>query len=121
MDAGLEHRSSECVVHTQFSVEAQRGKAIQVDKLVAIYTSRDRGVEQPLESALEALDNLSGFEALREASSLLRVLCTWAASQVSLSMIAGTDKLIHVSGGLVTTLPLDPFLMNFFLPYFQTP
>jgi trehalose/maltose hydrolase-like predicted phosphorylase len=69
LEADLEHHPFTGVVHAQFSVEAQRGKAVLVDKLVAVYTSRDHGVEQPLESALATLDNLSGFEDLQEASA----------------------------------------------------
>jgi beta-phosphoglucomutase family hydrolase len=69
VDASIMQRPSPGIVHTQFSVEAQRGKTIFVDKLVAIYTSRDHADAPPLEQALGALESLSGFEVLLEASA----------------------------------------------------
>jgi trehalose/maltose hydrolase-like predicted phosphorylase len=56
-------------VTTTFEVEAQRGVAVTVDKLVAIYASHQEQVADPLVAAQEALAGQYSFDLLQHASA----------------------------------------------------
>jgi beta-phosphoglucomutase family hydrolase len=54
-------------VYSIFDLEAQKGSSICVDKVVAIYTSRES--DNPLESTQDALQNINGFDEVQQASA----------------------------------------------------
>jgi alpha,alpha-trehalase len=51
----------------RFTLTASRGRAVRVDKLVVIQSSRDRATSDPLEDARDRMEALAGFEKLRSA------------------------------------------------------
>ncbi len=53
---------------TTFTVDAQRGAPLTVDKLVAIYASHQEQVEDPFVAAQNALSKINGFDEIRQAS-----------------------------------------------------
>ena len=55
-------------VTTTFSVKAERGIALTVDKLVAIYTSNQKQDEDPLEAAQDALSEQYSFDLIKRDS-----------------------------------------------------
>ena len=54
-------------MYSLFDLEAEKDSPICVDKVVAIYTSKDS--ENPLEAAQKALQNISGFDEVQQANS----------------------------------------------------
>lgn len=54
-------------VYAFFDLEAQEGSSIYIDKVVAIYTSRES--DHPLQSAQDALQNVNGFDEVQQASA----------------------------------------------------
>lgn len=54
-------------VYSIFDLEARKGSPICVDKLVAIYTSRES--DNPLEAAREALQEVNSFDEVRQPSA----------------------------------------------------
>jgi trehalose/maltose hydrolase-like predicted phosphorylase len=66
-------------VHQTLAFDLQRGKPARVEKMVALYTSRDRGINEPLANATKSADRYPRFdEALeghREAWSELWEVC----------------------------------------------
>jgi len=57
------------VVTTSFDVPAQRGVAITVEKLVALFTSHQHQAEDPLQAAQNKIKSLFNFEVLRQNST----------------------------------------------------
>ena len=56
-------------VYSIFELEAQRGSSICVDKVVAIYTSNDKDIGNPLGAAQKALQNVNSFDEVQQASA----------------------------------------------------
>lgn len=56
-------------VSTMFTVDAERGLALTVDKLVAIYAYHQEQVEDPLETAQNALSDQYNFGVIQRAST----------------------------------------------------
>jgi beta-phosphoglucomutase family hydrolase len=56
-------------VYSVFDLEAQQDTPIAVEKVVAIYTSHDEGVGDPLKAAQEAVHHVSGFDQVQQASA----------------------------------------------------
>jgi len=50
-------------IETSFSMEVQKEREVVLDKLVTIYSSRDPGVEDPLEEARITLEAMSDYQA----------------------------------------------------------
>ena len=69
IDPRFDIRKLDGAVYSTFKAEAQKGCPICVEKIVAIYTSNDRGVEHPLEAAKDALQNIGGFNEIRRVSA----------------------------------------------------
>jgi len=57
------NRSGAGWIETSFSIEVQKDREVVLDKLVTIYSSRDPGVEDPLEEARMTLEAMTGFQA----------------------------------------------------------
>jgi len=55
--------SGEGWIKSHFSLELPREQEVVLEKMVAIYTSRDPGVEDPLEEARSTLDAMSAYAA----------------------------------------------------------
>jgi len=53
-------------IYSIFDLEAEKGSSICVDKMVAIYTSKDN--ENPLKAAQRALQNINGYDEVQQAS-----------------------------------------------------
>ncbi len=68
----VERHTTESAGHVaqEFTIDVDEHEAIAVEKLVAIYTSRDRGITEPTLEAREHLDNVADFEAMLEAHVL---------------------------------------------------
>src|SRR5690554_5812886 len=49
------------------TVEVEPGETVTVDKVVAVYTCRDRGISEPVEAATLALGRAPGFGQLRDS------------------------------------------------------
>ena len=56
-------------VYSTFEPEAKKGSPICVDKVVAIYTSNDKDIGNPLEAAQKALQNINSFDEVQQASA----------------------------------------------------
>jgi trehalose/maltose hydrolase-like predicted phosphorylase len=56
-------------VYSTFDVEAKEGHPIRVEKVVAIYTSKDEGVKHPVNDAQNALQSIGGFDELHQTSA----------------------------------------------------
>jgi len=56
-------------ITTTFNVKVQRGVALAVEKLVAIYTSNQEQVEDPLSAAQNALSDQYSFDLIQRASA----------------------------------------------------
>jgi len=54
-------------VYSIFNLEVEKGSLVCVDKVVAIYTSKDS--ENPLEAAQEALHDIDSFDEVQQASA----------------------------------------------------
>ena len=50
-------------IETIFSMDVQKEREVVLDKLITIYSSRDPGVEDPLEEARMTLEAMSGYQA----------------------------------------------------------
>jgi beta-phosphoglucomutase family hydrolase len=55
-------------IYSIVDLDTQKGSPICIDKVVAIYTSKDS--ENPLEAAQKALQNISGFDEVQQASAV---------------------------------------------------
>ncbi len=94
------------VVYSTFDLEAKQDCSITVDKVVAIYTSNDKDVENPLEAAQEALQNTNSFEDVLQASA-----AAWADVWEKIDIQIEGDRLaqklirLHLYHLLVTASP----------------
>lgn len=57
-------------VAEEFGVELEKGESLSVEKVVALYTSRDPAVSEIVEKACETAGRAERFEALRESHEL---------------------------------------------------
>ncbi|MBT3359978.1 MAG: glycoside hydrolase family 65 protein [Rhodospirillales bacterium] len=64
VEAAVENTIQEGYVAQTYSVEAAEGKAIRVEKTIALYTSRDRAISHPLIEAVNAVGFACGFADL---------------------------------------------------------
>jgi len=53
----------------EVEVEAEEGRPVRVEKVVAIYSSRDRAISEPALAAVEEVRQAAGFEELHDAHS----------------------------------------------------
>jgi HAD superfamily hydrolase (TIGR01509 family) len=94
------------VVYSTFDLEAKQDCPITVDKVVAIYTSNDKDVKNPLEAAQEALQNNGSFEEVLQASAT-----AWADVWEKIDIQVEGDRLaqklirLHLYHLLVTVSP----------------
>jgi len=56
-------------VYSIVDLETQKGSPICIDKVVALYTSNDKDIGNPLEAARKALQNINGFDEVQQASA----------------------------------------------------
>ena len=56
-------------VYSIVNLDTQRGSPICVDKVVAIYTSNDKDIGNPLGAAQKALQNINSFDEVQQASA----------------------------------------------------
>ncbi len=68
VDPEVAHEKTPGAVYSTFDLVAKRDSPICVDKMVAIYTSKDN--ENPLEAAQEALQDVGGFDEVQQASAV---------------------------------------------------
>ncbi len=55
-------------VYSNFGLRAKQGDTICIEKIVAIYTSKDQDIENPLKKAEEAIENIKSFKAVARNS-----------------------------------------------------
>jgi len=67
VDPEVVHEKTPGAMCSIFDLEARKGSPICIDKVVAIYTSRE--AESPLEAAQEALHDIDGFDEVQQASA----------------------------------------------------
>ncbi len=70
VDPEVTHEKTPGAVYSTFELEAKKGSPICVDKVVAIYTSIDKDIENPLEAAQKALQNINSFDEVQQASAV---------------------------------------------------
>jgi beta-phosphoglucomutase family hydrolase len=93
-------------VYSTFDLKAEKDCPICIDKVVAIYTSNDKDIENPLESAQKALQNINGFEEVLQASA-----AAWADIWKDIDIQIEGDRLaqklirLHLYHSLVTASP----------------
>jgi beta-phosphoglucomutase family hydrolase len=70
--AGAERRlvSEPGLVAHEFSLDARQGVAVTVEKVAALFTSRDRAISEPLLAARQEVGRAGGFEELLEHHTL---------------------------------------------------
>jgi len=56
-------------VWSRVGLEIEQGQSVTVDKIVALYTSKEDDVEEPLEEARKALQRVNGFDGLAQESA----------------------------------------------------
>ena len=61
--SGAVTRSGAGWIETSFSMEVQKGREAVLEKLLTMYSSRDPGVEDPLEEARMILESMSDYQA----------------------------------------------------------
>ncbi|RVW03249.1 glycoside hydrolase family 65 protein [Rhodococcus spongiicola] len=54
-------------VSDQFAVEVHRGGSVEIEKVVAVHTSRDRAISEPVSAAQQAAESAPGYEQLLAA------------------------------------------------------
>lgn len=98
--------SGEGWIENHFSVEAVQDQEVVLEKLVSIYTSRDPGVEDPLEEARTTLDAMSAYEGeLNLSAGRWKEL--WERMDVVISGDREAQKLVrlHLFHMMVTASP----------------
>ncbi len=56
-------------IDREFEVDAKKGQSVILEKMVSIFTSRDPGVEDPLEEARATLEEMSSYEKEAQLSA----------------------------------------------------
>ncbi|MCK5067069.1 MAG: beta-phosphoglucomutase family hydrolase [Bacteroidales bacterium] len=62
VNASSETSSGDGWIHQEYAFDAEKQQEVVLEKLVSIYTSRDPGVEDPLEESRSTLETLSSYE-----------------------------------------------------------
>ncbi len=86
----ITHNMIDGAVYSTFEVEAKEGHPIHVEKVVAIYTSKDEGVKRPLIEAQNALYSIGGFDELHQASA-----AAWADIWAKIDIHIEGDRLVQ--------------------------
>ncbi|MGC2856631.1 glycoside hydrolase family 65 protein [Novispirillum sp. DQ9] len=73
-------------VYQTFRLEARQGEAVRVEKVVALYTGRDRAISEPGAAAIEAADGAPSFAVLAE-----RQAAAWARLWSRCDIIIDSD------------------------------
>ncbi|MBC8505226.1 MAG: HAD-IA family hydrolase [Anaerolineales bacterium] len=94
------------VVSTSFEISAQKGVAITMDKIVAIFSSNQEAVKDPLLEAQNALRENTTFDVLRQASAEAWTNL-WDKVDIRIEGDRTAQKLIrlHIYHSLVTASP----------------
>ena len=98
--------SGEGWISQEFQVEASRAKEITLEKIIALYTSRDPGIEDPLNEALATLGQVKDYG--KELSlSAGRWKEIWAQADVHIDGDRESQKLVrlHTYHMMVTASP----------------
>jgi len=93
-------------IQQNYAFEAQKNQEVVLEKLVSIYTSRDPGVEDPLEEARSTLGRLSSYEnELNLSAGRWKEL--WERMDVQISGDREAQKLVrlHIYHMLVSASP----------------
>lgn len=93
-------------ISQEFEVKVRRNQEVALEKLVAIYTSRDPGVEDPLEEARSTLSMVSNYNRELDLSAG-RWRELWDRMDVSISGDREAQKLVrlHLFHMMVTASP----------------
>ncbi|TFH27051.1 MAG: beta-phosphoglucomutase family hydrolase, partial [Bacteroidia bacterium] len=62
VNASMEVSSGDGWIHQEYAFEVRKDEEVVLEKMVSIYTSRDPGVEDPLEEVRSTLEELSSYE-----------------------------------------------------------
>ncbi|NIS80657.1 MAG: beta-phosphoglucomutase, partial [Anaerolineales bacterium] len=98
-------------VFSRFDVAAEEGSSIVFEKIVAIYTSRDEGVETPLLEAQNAVEGVESFDKVYEESA-----AAWADIWEEIDIQVEGDRLaqkllrLNLYHTLVTTSPHNAYI-----------
>jgi beta-phosphoglucomutase family hydrolase len=69
VDAAIGTSFGEGWVENNYSIEVSKGQEVVVEKMVSLFTSRDPGVEDPLDEARNTVKGISGYEAEKKLSA----------------------------------------------------
>ncbi|MEU8344862.1 hypothetical protein AB0C74_24440 [Spirillospora sp. NPDC048832] len=64
------HRAEDGWTGQDLTVDLQAGEAVTIEKVAAVFTSRDRAIEEPGQAALAAVADADGFDTLLERHTL---------------------------------------------------
>jgi len=94
-EAELGSSSGEGWIESHFSMEVARDEEVVLEKMVTIYTSRDPGVEDPLEEARATLEAMSAYsDELKLSAGRWKEL--WDRTDVRISGDREAQKLIRL-------------------------
>jgi trehalose/maltose hydrolase-like predicted phosphorylase len=68
LERGTEHEEGHVAQH--LSISAARGETLTVEKIVALFTSRDRAISEPADAAILAIEGAAGFSDLLASHAL---------------------------------------------------
>ena len=100
---------TEDYIHQLLDFEVERGAPIHIEKMVAVYTSRDRAINEPLANAVKSAVRYPRFtEALRDHQYAWQEL--WEVCDVGLPRVPRVQFLLrlHISHVLQTCSRLTP-------------
>jgi len=67
VDVDIQHKVKSCKVESEFSLNMEQGHTLRIEKLVSIYTSKDK-VDDPLKAAVDDLKTIKDFKDILQAS-----------------------------------------------------
>jgi beta-phosphoglucomutase family hydrolase len=105
-EAKLENKSGKGWTGSHFTLNVKKNEAVVLEKLVAIYTSRDPEVEDPLEEARKTMDAMSVYDGeLKLSAGRWKEL--WERMDVIISGDREAQKLVrlHLFHMMVTASP----------------
>jgi beta-phosphoglucomutase family hydrolase len=93
-------------VYSTFDLKAKQDCPINIEKVAAIYTSNDKGIEDPLDAAQEALQEVKDFDEVFQASAAAWV-DIWKEIDIQIEGDRLAQKLIrlHLYHSMVTASP----------------
>jgi len=99
-------RTGDGWISQEIEVNASRNKEVILEKMVSIYTTRDQGVEDPLEEARNALDVMSSYNSELQLSAG-RWKELWDQMDISVSGDREAQRLVrlHLFHMMVTASP----------------